>query len=115
MIEAQNKTGGIENPLPKNVGDEILQKLVNDGEKFLQNAAGKAAKEISKKKEELAERLEVLTSVHPGKTQKQKEAEAVHKELSDYVKDLEARMVNMKPIAQKIAAQNIESANAALS
>ena len=43
--------------MPKNVGDEILQKLVNEGEKFIQNSKTKAAKEISKKKEELAERL----------------------------------------------------------
>ena len=67
--------------MPKNVGDEILQKLVNEGEKFIQNSKTKAAKEISKKKEELAERLEVLMSVSPGKSQKEKEIEAVSKEL----------------------------------
>jgi hypothetical protein len=44
-----------------------------------------------------------LKSVLPGKTQKEKEVEAVHKELSDYVKDLQARMINMKPIGKDIA------------
>ena len=75
---------------------------------------GKAAKDISKKKDDLTERLEVLTSALPGKTQAEKDIAAAAQELLDYVKDLEGRLTNLTPMAKNIGEAFINSANEAL-